>query len=72
MEDSNNNTSKLVGSLLIGAAIGAAFGILFAPNKGSVTRKKMYSKSEDIKDSLQEKYDALLKSQKNNKVKTKV
>ncbi|MEX1002617.1 MAG: YtxH domain-containing protein [Crocinitomicaceae bacterium] len=72
MEKSNNNTGKIVGAVLIGAAIGGALGILFAPNKGSVTRKKMLSKGEELKDTLQEKYDALLNSQKNNKEKTKV
>jgi gas vesicle protein len=66
MDNSNNNTGKLVATLLVGAAIGGALGILFAPSKGSVTRNKMRSKGKKTKRSLQEKYDALLKSQKNN------
>jgi gas vesicle protein len=67
----NNSTGKVVGGLLVGAAIGGALAILFAPNKGSVTRKKLYSKGGEFKDTLQAKYDALLKSQKNNKEKSK-
>jgi len=72
MKNSENNTGKIVGALLVGAAIGGALGILFAPNKGSVTRKKIYSKGEELKDTLQDKYNALLKSQANNKDKSKV
>jgi gas vesicle protein len=68
MKNSENNTGKLVGALLVGGAL----GILFAPNKGSVTRKKIYSKGEELKDTLQDKYNALLKSQANNKDKSKV
>jgi len=65
MENSNNNAGKIIGALLVGAAIGGALGILFAPNKGSVTRKKMLSKGKKIKGTLEEKYNALLAAQKN-------
>ena len=51
MEDSNN-TGKLIGALLIGAAVGAALGILFAPDKGSETRKKLVGKTGDLTDGL--------------------
>lgn len=58
------NSNKVIGALLVGVAIGGALGILFAPEKGSVTRKKLFSKGEDLKDDLIEKYNDLLDSQK--------
>jgi len=48
----SNNAVKLIGALLIGASIGGALGILFAPDKGSKTRKKITRKSENITDEL--------------------
>lgn len=55
--ENSNNTGKLIGSLLLGAAIGGALGILFAPHKGSVTRNKIAGKSEDLTDAIKEKFD---------------
>jgi len=54
MKNENTN-AKLVGALLVGAAIGGALGILFAPEKGSVTRKKIAGKSEDLAKGIKEK-----------------
>ncbi len=55
MKDSNNNTGKVIGAVLIGVAIGGVLGILFAPDKGSETRKKLLAKGEDLKDLIQDK-----------------
>jgi gas vesicle protein len=63
--EKSNNTGKLVGALLVGAAIGGALGILFAPNKGSETRKKIMSKAEDLKDSVSEKFNGMVHGVKN-------
>ena len=60
MEESNNANGKAIGALLIGAAIGGALGILFAPDKGSITRKKILSSGEELKDSLKEKVGELV------------
>ena len=56
----SNNTGKLMGAILIGAAIGGALGILFAPDKGSETRKKISKKGNDLTDAVKEKFDAIV------------
>jgi len=47
--------SNVVLGILAGAAVGALIGILYAPDKGSNTRKKIYRKGEDVVGDLQEK-----------------
>ena len=49
------SSSKIMTGILIGAAAGAVLGILFAPEKGSDTRKMIGEKSADFKDTLKEK-----------------
>ena len=46
------NNQNLIAGLLSGAAIGLAVGILYAPDKGSKTRKKIRAKANDAKDSV--------------------
>ena len=54
------SSSKVITGVLIGAAAGAVLGILFAPDKGSDTRKKISKKSTDLKDSLKTKFNDLV------------
>ena len=42
------STGKVVLGTLAGVATGGILGILFAPEKGSVTRKKISRKGEDL------------------------
>lgn len=63
MENSNSNLNKaglVIGSLLIGATIGGILGVLLAPDKGSVTRKKIVGKTNDIKNSIHDKFNDLM------------
>jgi gas vesicle protein len=54
------SSGKVLLGVLAGLAAGALLGILFAPDKGSVTRKKISKKGEDYADSLKEKFNEFL------------
>ncbi|HBS86000.1 MAG: hypothetical protein A2W91_08410 [Bacteroidetes bacterium GWF2_38_335] len=54
------STGKVVLGVVAGLAVGALLGILFAPEKGSVTRKKITAKSDEFTDSLKEKFNEFL------------
>lgn len=49
-----NNTSTLVTVALAGAAAGALLGILFAPDKGSVTRSRISGRARELAGNLTE------------------
>lgn len=51
---------KVVLSVLAGVAVGAILGILFAPDKGSETRKKIVGKGHKMTEDVKEKLDKLL------------
>lgn len=54
------NTGKVALGVLAGLATGAVLGILFAPEKGSVTRKKIADKGKDSLDGLKTKYNTVI------------
>lgn len=63
---SGNNT-KLIGALLLGAAVGVAIGVLLAPDKGAETRKKIAEDAEDLKHEAEEEVQEVI-----NAIKKKV
>jgi len=56
------NSGKVVLGVLAGVAVGAVLGILFAPDKGTETRKKISRKSEDAVDEITDRFEELLES----------
>lgn len=58
----SNNTGNTLLALITGAAIGAGIGILFAPDKGENTRKKLKKGFDDAKHDLSDKVHAVKES----------
>jgi gas vesicle protein len=54
------NKSKILLGVLGGVAAGALVGVLFAPAKGTKTRRRIMKKGNDFTDDLKSKFDDLL------------
>lgn len=50
-----NGTVKVISAVVVGALVGGALGILFAPEKGSITRRKLVDGSNDMAEELSKK-----------------
>ena len=55
-----NTSGKIVVGVLAGAAAGALMAMLFAPDSGTETRKKIAQKGTDISDDFKEAFDDFL------------
>ena len=58
------SSAKVVFGFLAGAAVGSILGILYAPDKGTETRKKITDSSNDLADSLKTKFNDYVDSVK--------
>lgn len=54
------NSGKVLLGVLAGVAAGALLGVLFAPDKGWNTRKRIAKKADDYMDGLRGKFDEFL------------
>jgi hypothetical protein len=52
-----SNTGKLLAAFAIGAAAGVVLGILYAPGKGSETRKKINEEGKKVSDAIKNKFN---------------
>lgn len=51
-----NNAGKMLTALVTGVAIGAVLGILFAPDKGTETRKKIAERGKKFSEGIKERF----------------
>lgn len=54
------STSKVLLGVFTGVAIGATLGILFAPDKGKDTRKKLSKKGQELAGELGDKFNEFI------------
>ncbi len=54
------NTGRALLGVLAGIAAGAEWGILYAPDKGANTRKKILKKRDETSDDLSEKFNEFI------------
>lgn len=52
------NTAKAILGIVAGIATGAVIGVLFAPEKGRDTRRKMIKRSADLSDAIDKRIES--------------
>lgn len=57
----SNQIEGFIKGIILGGLIGAAIGILYAPQSGRKTRKDMNRKAEEFLTKVQKEYEATLK-----------
>ena len=55
--DSMNSGGSFLAGLLCGAALGAAFGLMFAPRPGAKLRREIFDSTEGFRREAAEKYE---------------
>lgn len=58
--ENTSKTETVVISLLVGAAVGGILGVLFAPNKGRKTRKKLMNKKNELSNTIKSEFGNLI------------
>ncbi|NJK95723.1 MAG: YtxH domain-containing protein [Bacteroidales bacterium] len=56
------DTGKVLISVIAGVAAGALAGVLFAPEKGSETRKRMLQRGENYAQNMKQRFYGLIES----------
>lgn len=51
------SSSKVLTGIIAGFAAGAVVGVLFAPDKGEVTRERIAEKSKDLSEDVKKRYN---------------
>lgn len=59
-----NSTGKIIASVILGVTIGSVLGILFAPDSGRSTRKKILGKKDELAQAVREQFNDLMDSVK--------
>lgn len=54
-----SKNSNILTTFIAGAAVGAVLGILFAPDKGSETRKKVSEEGKKMSDALKNRFNGM-------------